>query len=57
MKAKLRANNELTRHGLQRVDRMENNTLGLNKRAREVREIEDNLRKRFELEDKEGQKK
>ena len=57
LKAKLRANNELTRHGLLRVDRMENNMLGLNKRAKEVREIEDNLRKRFELEDKEGQKK
>jgi len=55
--AAIRANNELTRHGLQRIDRMGNNKFGLSKRDKEVREMEDDLRKRFELEDKEDKKK
>jgi hypothetical protein len=50
--AALRANNELTRHGLQKIDRMRNNKLGFSKRDREIREMEDDLRKRVELEDK-----
>ena len=36
---------------------MGNNKLGLSKRDKEVREMEDDLRKRFELEDKEDKKK
>jgi hypothetical protein len=31
---------------------MRNNKLGFSKRDREIREMEDDLRKRFELEDK-----
>jgi hypothetical protein len=50
--AALRANNELIRHGLQKIDRMRNNKLGFSKRDREIREMEDDLRKRVELEDK-----
>ena len=50
--AALRANNELTRHGLQKIDRMRNNKVGFSKRDREIREIEDDLRERFKLEDK-----
>ena len=50
--ATLRANNELTRHGLQKIDRTRNNKLGFSKRDREIREMEDDLRKRVELEDK-----
>jgi hypothetical protein len=55
--AAMRANNELTRHGLQRIDKMGNNKLGFSKRDREVREMEDDLCKIFELEDKEDKKK
>ena len=55
--AVIRANNELKRHGLQKIDKMRNNKLGMSKRDREVREMEDDLRKRFELEDKEDKKK
>ena len=50
--AALRANNELSRHGLQKIDRMQNNKLGFSKRDREMREMEDDLRERFKLEDK-----
>jgi len=50
--AALRANNELSRHGLQKIDRMRNNKIGFSKRDRDIREMEDDLRKRFELEDK-----
>jgi hypothetical protein len=50
--AALRANNELSRHGLQKIDRMRNNKLGFSKRDREMREMEDDLRERFKLEDK-----
>ena len=45
-------NNELTRNGLQKIDRMRNNKVGFSKRDREIREIEDDLRERFKLEDK-----
>lgn len=57
MQAAIRANNELTRHGLQRIDRMGNNKFDLSKQDKELREMEDDLRKRFELEDKEDKKK
>ena len=49
--AVLRANNELTRHGLQRIDGMKKK-VDLSRRDREVRKIEDDLRERFKLEDK-----
>ena len=49
--AAIRANNELTRHGLQRIDRMKRK-VDLSRRDREVREMEDDLRERFKLEDK-----
>ena len=55
--AAIRTNNELTRQGLQRIDRMGNNKFRTSKRDKEVREMEDDLRKRFELEDKEDKKK
>jgi len=50
--AAIRANNELTRHGLQRIDGMQRRKVGLSKRDKEVREMEDDLRERFKLEDK-----
>jgi len=49
--AALRANNELTRYGLQRIDRTKRK-VDLSRRDREVREMEDDLRERFKLEDK-----
>jgi hypothetical protein len=52
MKMERNTNNELTRHGLQKIDRMRNNKVGFSKRDREIREIEDDLRERFKLEDK-----
>jgi hypothetical protein len=45
-----RANNELTKHGLQRIDRMQHNKFNLRKRDKEINEIEDALRKKFEAE-------
>jgi hypothetical protein len=45
-----RANNELTKHGLQRIDRMRYNKFGLRKRDKEINEMEDALRKKFEAE-------
>ena len=45
-----RANNELTKHGLQRIDRMQHNKFSLRKRDKEINEIEDALRKKFEAE-------
>lgn len=45
-----RANNELTKHGLQRIDRMRYNKLGLNKRDKEINEMEDALCKKFKVE-------
>lgn len=40
-----RANNELTRHGLQRINRIGNNKFGLGKRDKEISKIEAELTK------------
>lgn len=45
-----RANNELTRNGLSRIDRAPVGRFGLNKRDREIKNLEDQLYARFDLE-------
>lgn len=56
-RATARANNKLTTHGLRRIDNLNIKKYTLNKRDKEIKEMESILKKRFKIEQDENGKK